>query len=51
MSKNHPADIAIEYTEHSNDHWASNTETAVDIDKDKAIEIVEFLTRHFKLGA
>ena len=42
-----PADIAIEYTEHSSDHWHSDTETCIYIDKKKAIEIISFLQKHF----
>ncbi|NOU20413.1 MAG: hypothetical protein HOO93_01250 [Methyloglobulus sp.] len=40
-------DVAIEYTEYSTDHWHSDTETSIDIDKNKAIEIAEFLKKHF----
>jgi len=40
-------DVCIEYVEHSSDHWHSNTETCIGIDKVKAIEIIIFLQKHF----
>ena len=40
-------DVAIEYTEYSTNHWNSDTETSINIDKNKAIEIIEFLKKHF----
>ena len=44
-----PPDLAIEYTEHSSDHWHSDYETCLSIDKEKAIEIIEFLRKHFNV--
>jgi len=41
--------IYIEYTNYSNDHWHSNDTRSVDIDKEKAIEIVRFLTEIYEL--
>jgi hypothetical protein len=41
--------IAIEYTEHSKDYLTNNTEISIEIDKKKAIEIITFLQKHFKL--
>ena len=35
--------LELEYTEHACDYWSSNTETTVDIDKEKAAEIIELL--------
>ena len=40
-------DLAIEYIEHSTDHWHRDSETSIPIDKGKAIEIICFLQRHF----
>ena len=41
--------VALCYTEHSPDHWYSDTETEVDIDKDKAAEIVAWLCDKYQL--
>lgn len=41
--------VCLEYTEHSADHWHSDTETSIDIDKEKAIELVQFLKKHYNI--
>ena len=46
-SKEYP--VCLEYTEHSSDHWHSDTETLIDIDKEKAVELVEFLKKHYNI--
>lgn len=46
-SKEYP--VCLEYTEHSADHWHSDTETSIDIDKEMAHNIVEFLKKHFEI--
>ncbi len=38
----------IEYVEHG-DHWYGDTETSVDIDKEKAIEIIKMLKETFDI--
>ena len=38
----------IEYVEHG-DHWHGDTETSVDIDKKKAIEIIKMLKETFAI--
>lgn len=40
-------DMSLDYTEHSTDHWNSDTETSIDIDADKAREIVAFMHKAF----
>jgi len=40
-------DVCLEYTEHSHDHWYSDSETSIDIDADKAAKIVQFLINAF----
>lgn len=47
--ENVPPDISIDYTEHSTDHWHSDSETSIDIDKEKAIEIINFLSDAFNV--
>lgn len=44
------ADISLDYIEHSSDHYHSDDETSIDIDKEKAVEIVEFLNEAFLLN-
>ncbi len=43
-------DLAIEYVEHSQDHYHSDSETTISINKEKAIEIILFLKEHFKIN-
>ena len=43
-------DVYIEYTEHSPAHYYSDSETIVDIDKKKAIEIISILQDAFELA-
>jgi len=42
-------DVYLDYIEHSADHWHSDTETSLDIDKDKAVEIINFLKDAFSI--
>lgn len=42
-------DITIDYIEHSIDPYYSDNETSLDIDKEKAIEIINFLKDAFSL--
>ena len=44
-----PTTVAICYTEHSTDHWCSDSETEADITKDKAVEIITLLKQAFNL--
>lgn len=46
-SKEHP--VCLEYIEHSPDSWYSDTETSIDIDKEMAQNIVQFLKKHFEI--
>ncbi len=41
--------VSIEYVEHSTDHWHSDSNTSLDVSKEQAIEIIEFLKRNFNL--
>jgi hypothetical protein len=41
--------VSLCYTEHSNDHWHRDTETDIDIDEEKAREIILFLKDKFNL--
>lgn len=43
-------DVSFNYIEHSPDSWYSAQETEVLINKEKATEIVSFLTKAFNLG-
>lgn len=43
---NFPSACSINYIEHATDYWSSDHESEVKIDKDLAIEIVDFLTEH-----
>jgi hypothetical protein len=40
-----PATLTLDYTEHSPAHGYSDTGTSVDISKEKATEIIDFLQR------
>ena len=42
-------DVSLDYTEHSSDHWHSDTDTSLGIDEGKAREIVAALTKAFGL--
>ena len=35
------------YTEHSTDYWSGDTETCIDIDKERAVEMIEWLQKKF----
>ena len=40
-------DVCLDYTEHSSDAYYSDTETSIDIDANKAREIVAFMHKAF----
>ncbi len=40
-------DANLEYVEHASDHYSSDSNTSICIEKDKAIEIVNALKLHF----
>ena len=40
-------DVDITYIEHSSDSYYSDSETTIDIDKEKAIEIIKFMKESF----
>jgi len=42
-------DCTIDYVEHSPAHGYSDTDTSIDIDKSKAIEIIGALKSHFNI--
>ena len=44
-----PTDVGFEFTEHSPDSYYSDTVTDVDIDREKAIEIINFLKDAFSI--
>ena len=41
--------ITLEYKDHYKDYWYSANETSIDIDKEKAAEIIKFLQESFDL--
>lgn len=41
--------VSLDYIEHSSDSWYSDNETSLDIDKEKATEIIKFLEESFDL--
>ena len=45
--ENFEPDISLDYTEHASDHWSSDTETSLDINEQKAREIITFLKEAF----
>jgi hypothetical protein len=42
--------LSLEYVEYSTDYWSSDTTTDVDIDREKAKEIIAFLEEKFQLN-
>ena len=44
-----PTDVGFEFTERSPDSYYSDTVTDVDIDREKAIEIINFLKDAFSI--
>jgi hypothetical protein len=40
-------EATLDYVEHACDHWSSDTDTSINIEKDKATEIVNALKLHF----
>ena len=38
-------DLALDYTEHATNHWGSDTETSIALDKHKAQEIIALLQK------
>lgn len=42
-------DVYLTYIEHSPDHWYSDYETDVIIERDDAINIIEFLRKEFDI--
>ena len=42
--------VTLNYTEHQADHWYSDTETSVDIEKEDAQKIVDFLRSKYDLS-
>lgn len=45
----YPVDVSLDYIERSPAHGFSDTETSIDISREKAIEIIEFLQSAFEL--
>ena len=43
-------DVSLDYTEHASDHWSSDVETSLDINEQKAREIIAFLEDAFDIG-
>ncbi len=41
--------VSLEYTEHSTDHWHSDSVTSIDIDREMAQKIVTFLRSKFSI--
>lgn len=48
-NKEYPVDVSIDYIERSPAHGFSDTETSIDISREKALEIIEFLQSAFEL--
>tara|TARA_R110000851_G_C12676112_1_gene523244 strand:+ start:53 stop:262 length:210 start_codon:yes stop_codon:yes gene_type:complete len=44
------ASLTLDYTEHSSDHWHSDSDTSHDIDKDTAIKIIDLLQKAIGSG-
>lgn len=42
-------DLALDYTEHSQDHWHSDSDTSIDIDINKAYQIIEFIKKAYDI--
>jgi hypothetical protein len=42
-------EVTLEYVEHATDYWSQDQDTSVYLDKDKAIEIVNFLKEVYEL--
>ena len=40
--------LTLDYIERSQDPWYSSTETSIEIEKEKAIEIIKTIVQHFK---
>jgi hypothetical protein len=45
----YPTDVTLCYRNEATDHWNSSYEVTIDIDKAKALEIIEFLKESFGL--
>ena len=43
------SNISLDYTEHSIDPYLSDNETSLDINKEKAVEIIAFLKEAFDI--
>jgi len=43
-------DVALEYVEHSPDAWYSDRDVSIDIDADRARQIIEFLAKALRLA-
>ena len=41
--------ICFEWVESSSDHWHSDEDISIDIERDDAIKLIEVLQNHFKL--
>jgi len=44
---NNVTEVTLDYVEHASDHYSSDSNTSICIEKDKAIEIVNALKLHF----
>lgn len=42
-------EVELRFIEHSADYWSSDTETSIDISKEKAQEIISFLCESFDI--
>ncbi len=42
-------EVAIEYVEHSTDYWSSDTHVSINVTKQDAQAIIEFLRRKFSI--
>jgi hypothetical protein len=41
--------LSLDYVEHATDHYSSDNTTSIDIDRDKAKEIIDFLLAAYNL--
>jgi hypothetical protein len=48
LEHTHGYGIELCYVEHSSDHWHSNMDTEIDIDRERAMEIIQWLAE--KIG-
>lgn len=46
----YPPLISLEYVEHATDHYHSDHKTSIELNKDEAQTIIDFLSKHFNIN-